>query len=221
MSEIPPVPEMHKLREVLYAAVVADALDSLGFRNQSPRVQFSIQTASTVLIGRCRTTLWTDLFHSDPNPYELELKAVDACEPDDVLICAAGGSMQSGIWGELLTTAARNRGCVGAIVDGAVRDTRQIRTMGFPVFARNTCVLDSQDRQCVIDMDVRVEIDGVGIEPGDLVVADCDGVVIVPAAVEAETLSAAWKKVHAENVTRDAIRGGMKATDAYARFGVL
>lgn len=221
MNELPPVPELQELREVLYAAVVADALDSLGFRNQSPRIQFPIQTSNRVLIGRCRTTLWTDMFHPDPNPYELELKAVDSCEPDDVLICAAGGSNQSGIWGELLTTAARNRGCVGAVVDGAVRDTRQIRSMEFPVFARGTCVLDSQDRQCVIDMDVRVEIDGVGIEPGDLVVADCDGVVIVPAAVEADTLNAAWQKVYAENVTRDAIRGGMKATDAYARFGVL
>lgn len=221
MSEVPPIPEIQELRKVLYAAVVSDALDSLGLRCQSPRIQFPIQTSSEVLIGRCRTTLWMDMFHSDPNPYELELKAVDSCQPDDVLICAAGGSLQSGVWGELLTTAARNRGCVGAIVDGAVRDTRQIRAMEFPVFARSTCVLDSQDRQCVVDMDVRVEIDGVGIEPGDLVVADCDGVVIVPAIVEADALKAAWQKVHAENVTRDAIRDGMKATDAYARYGVL
>jgi regulator of RNase E activity RraA len=74
--------------------------------------------------------------HVDPKPYELELLAVDSCQPDDVLVCAAGGSMRSGIWGELLSTAARNAGCIGVIVDGAVRDVAQMRRMKFPVFAR-------------------------------------------------------------------------------------
>src|SRR5204863_5714906 len=97
--------------------------------------------------------------YEDSKPYELELIAVDGCRPDDVIIAAAGGSMRSGIWGELLSTAARNSGCIGTIVDGAVRDVRQMRQMGFAVFARGTCIYDSKDRQRVIDIDVPVEID--------------------------------------------------------------
>jgi 4-hydroxy-4-methyl-2-oxoglutarate aldolase len=97
----------------------------------------------------------------------------------------------------------------------------KIRQMEFPVFARGTCVYDSQDRQRVIDLDVPVEIDGVRFAPGDLVVADRDGIVVVPADVEVEVLRRAWNKVHAENVTRDAIRGGMKAGEVYAKYGVL
>jgi regulator of RNase E activity RraA len=159
--------------------------------------------------------------HQDPRPYELELAAVDACRPDDVIIAAAGGSMRSGIWGELLSTAARNRGCAGAIVDGAVRDVAAMRRLGFPVFARGTCPYDSRDRQRVVDIDVTVEIEGVLFTPGDLVLADEDGVVLVPRAIEVEAVRRAWAKVHAENVARDAIRGGMKAGDAFDRFGVL
>jgi regulator of RNase E activity RraA len=93
--------------------------------------------------------------------------------------------------------------------------------MGFPIYARGTCLYDSRDRNRVIDIDVPVEIDGVRISPGDLVVADADGVVFVPQAVEAEVIAAAWEKVHAENEVRDAIAGGMSATDAFRKYGVL
>jgi len=218
---MPDVITLDMMRQSLYSAVVCDALDALGYKHQSPRVQLRPLTTSELLVGRCKTTLWADMAHADPKPYELELAAVDGCRADDVLIAAAGGSMRSGIWGELLSTAARNRGCVGAIVDGAVRDVAKMQAMGFAVFARGTCVYDSQNRQRVIDVDVPVEIDGVTFSPGDLVFADTDGVVVVPRDIETEAVRAAWNKVHAENVTRDAIRGGMKAAEAYKKYGVL
>jgi regulator of RNase E activity RraA len=209
------------MREKLTAAVVCDALDAMGLRRQSPRIPMRPLTVPGVLVGRCKPTLWADMAHPDPRPYELELKAVDGCRPDDVLVCAAGGSVRSGVWGELLTTAARNAGCVGVVVDGSVRDVARMRQMGFPVFARGTCVYDSKDRQRVIDLDVPVEIDGVVFEPGALVIADEDGVVVIPRDAEAEAVRRAWEKVHAENEVRDAICAGMKATEAFDRYGVL
>ena len=212
---------LEMMRQSLYSAVVSDALDGLGFKNQSPRLSLQPYTAAGLLVGRCKTTLWVDMAHPDPRPYELELKAVDDCQPDDVLIAAAGGSVRSGIWGELLTTAARNRGCVGAIIDGAIRDVSKIREMGFPVFARSTCVYDSLNRQRVVDVDVSVELDGVAFHPGDLVFADEDGVVVVPQIVETEAIRRAWEKVHAENIVRDSICAGLKAAEAFAKYGVL
>src|SRR5437867_11759441 len=92
------------MRQSLDSAVVCDALDALGFTHQSPRVQLGPMTGRDKLVGRCKTTLWADMAHVDPKPYELELRAVDGCKPDDILIAAAGGSMRSGIWGELLST---------------------------------------------------------------------------------------------------------------------
>ena len=143
---------------------------------------------------------------------------MDSCQPDDVIIAAAAGSMRSGIWGELLTTAARNQGCVGVIVDGAIRDLAKMRSMQFPAFALGTCIYDSKDRQRVIDIDVAVEIDGVRFAPGDLVIADEDGIVVVPQEIEQAVVRRAWEKVFAENAVRDAIQGGMKATAAFQHF---
>jgi regulator of RNase E activity RraA len=212
---------LEMMRKELYSAVVSDALDGLGYPHQSPRVALPRYTGDGLLVGRCKTTLWADMAHVDPKPYELELIAVDGCRPDDVLIAAAGGSLRSGIWGELLTTAAKNTGCIGAIIDGAIRDVAKIRNIGFNVFARATCVYDSQNRQRVIDIDTTVEIDSVKFSPGDLVFADEDGIVVVPQQVEKEAIQRAWKKVHDENITRDAIKAGMKATAAYEKYGVL
>lgn len=217
---------IQQIRQTLYSAVVCDALDKLGLRNQSPRVPLPCWTLPTgdrgsVLAGRCKTTLWADMYDHDPHPYALELKAVDHCQGDDVLIAAAGGSVRSGIWGELLTTAAMRRGCVGAIIDGAIRDVAKIQATGFPVFAKATCIYDSLDRQRVIDVDVVVEIDGVRFAPGDLVIADRDGLVVVPAQVEADVLRLAFAKVSGENQVREAIAAGMSATDAFEKFGIL
>src|SRR5438105_8109246 len=197
-----PAITLAQMRERLYSAVVCDALDQLGLRNQSTRGAFKPLTVQGVLVGRCKTTLWAEMAHEDPRPYELELQAVDTCRPDDVLIAAAGGSMRSGLWGELLSTAARRSGCVGGIVDGAVRDVVKMTQMGFAVFARGTSPYDSRDRNRVIDIDVPVEIGGVLFSPGDLIIADADGIVVVPRADEAEAIQAAWDKVHAENVSR-------------------
>lgn len=222
MSEqLPNTITLDMVRKNLYSAVVCDALDSLGYRNQSPRVPIRPMSGVSILVGRCKTTLWADMFHVDPKPYELELIAVDSCKPDDVMIGAAHGSMRSGIWGELLSTAACNSGCIGAIIDGAVRDTAKMTEMGFACFARGTSPYDSQNRQRVIDIDIPVQIDSVVFEPGDLVMIDGDGIVVVPLAVEQQALKAAWQKVHAENITRDAIKQGMKATAAYEKYGIL
>src|SRR6187551_583700 len=101
------VPSLSQMREHLYSAVVCDALDALGLAHQSPRVPIRPLTVQGILVGRCKTTLWADMAYEDPQPYELELKAVDSCRTDDVLIAAAGGTFRSGLWGELLSTAAR------------------------------------------------------------------------------------------------------------------
>ena len=179
--------------------------------------ELSLRPQLDLFIRRLRE----DLDHEDPEPYKLELEAVDSCQPDDIFVAAAHGSNRSGVWGELLTTASKNGGCIGAIVDGSVRDTAPMSKMKFPVFARGTNVYDSLHRQRVTAIDIPVEIGGVTFNPGDLIIADGDGIVVVPQEVEEAVIRAAWEKVHAENITRDAIRNGMSATDAYKKYGVL
>ena len=132
MSSTPQIITFNQMRESLYAAVVSDALDAAGYRSQSCAAPLTNLTGgASVLVGCAKTTLWEDLDHEDPEPYKLELKAVDSCQADDIFIAAAHGSNRSGVWGELLTTASRNGGCVGAIVDGSVRDTAPMSQMKF------------------------------------------------------------------------------------------
>ena len=209
------------MRESLYSAAVADAIDQIGLRQQSPRVPLPPVTGIHKLVGRCKTTLWIDFDYEDHNSYELELETVDSCLPDDIVICAGQGSMRSAIWGELLALAARNAGCVGAIVDGAVRDITQMESMGFPVFARGGSVYDAMHRQKVVEYDIPVDIGGVRFNPRDLVIADRDGIVVVPSEVEDEVIQRAWTKVHDENKVRDSIRNGMQAGEAWKKYGVL
>ena len=83
---VPAAITLDMMRRELYCAVVSDALDALGFPHQSPRVPLTHFAGGGLLVGRCKTTLWADMAHVDPKPYELELIAVDACRPDDVLI---------------------------------------------------------------------------------------------------------------------------------------
>ncbi len=209
------------MRESFYSAAVSDLLDSAGYRNQCIATPLLPITGVHKLVGRCKTTQWEDIDFDDPEPYALELKAVDECQNDDIFVAAANGSMRSGIWGELLSTASKNSGCAGAIIDGAVRDIAPMREMGFGVFAKGNSPYNSLNRQRVTAADVPVEIGGVTFHPGDLVIADDDGIVVVPQEVETEIVKGAWERVHAENEVRDSIRNGMSATAVFEKYGIL
>jgi len=204
----------------LSTAVVLDALDEQGLRRQAI-LNVPPRTGSGVIIGLAKTLLWVDFAYDDPDTYALELQAVDSIQPHDLVICATASSDRAGIWGELLTTAAMQRGAAGLLTDGAVRDLARMQVMGFPVFARHLSPYDSMNRQKVVAFDVQVEIDGVGIAPGDIVVADRDGAAIVPQDIAAKVLAAALAKVRAENKFRRAVKAGMSLSEAYAKFKVL
>lgn len=120
-----------------------------------------------------------------------------------------------------MTVAARARGAAGAVLDGSHRDTAGVLAQDWPVFSRGAFAQDARVRAVVLDYRVEVEIDGVLVCPGDLVVGDRDGVVVVPARLEQEVLDLARAKAAAENVVRRAIEDGMSTTDAFREFGVL
>jgi regulator of RNase E activity RraA len=213
--------EFSWVRSMLYTAVIADVLDGMGLRDQVLDVELQRYSGAQALAGRARTMQWEDLDGIDPKPYELELQAVDSCGAGDVLVAAAGGSSRSGVWGELLSTAARYRGCAGVLVDGAVRDVAKMNEMAFTVFARGACARDSLHRQRVTALDVEVVIGRVRIAPGDVVFADADGAVIIPERCQREALAKARDKVMAEDRTREEIRAGVPATEVFRKYGVL
>jgi regulator of RNase E activity RraA len=205
----------------LYTGVLSDACDASGRRDRALGSDITPLDPKRVLAGRAKTVVWAPIFHVPARPYDKEIAAVDSLRSGDVFVMAVGRSQEIVPWGELLSSATVARGGRGAVIEGLVRDTRQIVTLGLPVFCAGRRPLDSCGRGVVVDFDVPLIIDGVNIRSGDLVVGDADGVVVVPREAEPEVLERAWEKVSGENRTRDALRSGTLLAEVYERYGVL
>jgi 4-hydroxy-4-methyl-2-oxoglutarate aldolase len=150
--------------------------------------------------------------------YKRELEAVDRLEPADVMVVS---TCDGPFWGELLATAARYRGAVGLVADAGVRDTSQLTEMRFPTFAARIEPTDALGRCEVNDVMVPIECGGVTVHPGDVVIADNDGVVVVPAAAARDVLQLAEEKSGSEDIVRRELERGMSARDAFLTYGVL
>lgn len=207
----------------LYTAVLSDVLDELGYRDQAMPAHIRPLDDEIVMVGRARTGAYREVYTVVPgdNPYALEIALVDDLKAGEIAVLGCGGSTRIAPWGELLSTAARARGAAGCLTDGFVRDIRPIRRMKFPVFHGGIAPLDSKGRGKVAEIDVPIHVAGVAVAPGDLVVGDADGVIVVPRAVEAKALEKAFGKVRGENATRDELERGVKLADVFARHGIL
>jgi 4-hydroxy-4-methyl-2-oxoglutarate aldolase len=132
-----------------------------------------------------------------------------------------GASVRNAPWGELLSTAAMARGARGAVIDGLIRDVKKILHLGFPVFASGMKPVDSRGRGLVIDYNVPVDSGGVTVTPGDLIVADFDGVVAIPTEAVLVVVKLATDKVSREYSSRAELTNGKYLRDVYNKFGVL
>jgi regulator of RNase E activity RraA len=157
----------------------------------------------------------------DRNPYELEIKLVDDLKPGEVVVLACGGSTRIAPWGSLLSTASVARRAGGCVTDGLVRDIMTIRALRFPVFHGGIGPLDSKHRGQIMAIDVPVTCAGVLVAPGDLVIGDADGVVVVPQSVEPEVLRLVQTKLSSESLSIAELAAGVYLRDVYARHGVL
>lgn len=205
----------------LYTAVIADALDELGFHDRAMSENLRPLSPEAKFAGWARTILCHDVHYRPANPYELEIEAVDSILPGEAVVVSTGESRRNAPWGELLSTAAQARGARGAVVDGLVRDVRIIQQLGFGVFATGIKPVDSIGRGVVIDYNVPVLCGGIVVTPGDLVFADYDGVVVIPVSVVDQVIELALRKVTKENHSRTALKNGAYLRDVYAKYGVL
>jgi regulator of RNase E activity RraA len=217
------------IRRELYTAVVGDIMDSIGFRHQFLPPQIKPLRNDMIVVGRSMPVLEADVFteaHDAASnsvmsrPFGLMLQALDDLRPDEVYVCT-GASPEYALWGELMSTRAITLGAAGAVVDGYSRDTRGILQLGFPTFSYGGYAQDQGPRGKVIDFRVPLEIGGVRLEPGDLLFGDLDGVCIIPRAAEAEVVRKALEKAREESVLERALREGMSATEAFARYGIM
>ncbi len=143
-----------------------------------------------------------------PGDWAKSVEAIDVAEPGDVLVVEAGG-VPPAVWGELATHSALKRGLAGVVVDGAVRDTADIRKLGLPVFARHQTP-NCGEPKGFGEINVAVKVGGRRVAPGDWVLGDDDGVVSVPADRAAEFANRAMDVLEHENRVRAEIEAGSR-----------
>jgi len=208
------------MKKELYTGVICDMMDTLGYSHiYLPRDIQSIRPTD-VMVGRAFPTIICDVYGEQEKPLGLLTEAIDHISEDEVYI-VTGGDRRCSYFGEIMTATVKRRGAVGAVIDGYIRDTRQVLEQDFPVFCMGRDAQGSLYRNQVIRYGCPVEIGNILIKPGDLVFGDIDGVVIFPREIEEEAVTLTLAKVRGEKSTREAIEKGMSAVEAEKTYGTF
>ena len=205
----------------LYTGAISDMLDKNGYRNQVLPFYITPFTKAGQVAGPAFTGQGYPCADSANNDTQTRLRMLESIPPGTVSVWSCGGSMDCAHWGEIMSTAARQRGCDGAVLDGGVRDIDFVNAMNYPVFARFKCSASSVGRWDIREYQVPIKIGDVVIHPGDFVFGDVDGVVIVPQAITLEVLVAAEDVYRREGELREELRRGISVKDAYEKYGSL
>lgn len=208
------------LREAT-SALVADALDALGLREQTADSRVKPLFSGARIVGRAYPVQVIQDLEEPAEPYAGEMDALASMSTGDVGVYAVEPGSRAAAWGELFSCGAIGRGAVGAVVDGCVRDAQQIEDMAFPVFASDTSPLDTRARARVARHGSAVTFAGVRVQRGDLVVADRDGVVVVPSARVDEVAELVSTKKPLERGAREDLVAGMHIRDVWEKYGVF
>lgn len=216
-------------RKELFTAVIGDAMDKMKLFHQFLPAKIQPLKSDMLLIGRAMTVLETDTFEESPEftnnsimkkPFGLMLEALDDLKEDEVYLCT-GASDHYALIGEIMMTRALKLGAAGAVVNGFSRDTQGLLSLNMPIFSYGNYAQDQGPRGKVIDYRIPIEIEGVRINPGDIVVGDVDGVCVVPQEFEKEIFDRAFEKARGEKKVLKAVQEGMSAVDAWNKFGIM
>lgn len=209
------------VEEKLSSSIISDVLDGMGIRGQAMDTRIRPVQDDMIIVGYAATMLMSDQYDYTKDTFTLQFQAIDALKEGEVMMVCSNGSERAALWGELLSTAARYRGARGAIIDGVARDINLIREMNFPVFAKGINPISSKGRIIAVDHGCPVKMGGVMVHPGDLVVADIDGVVVVPGDKAEEVVEQALDVAARETQTRDELKKGAGLYDVFLKYGTV
>jgi 4-hydroxy-4-methyl-2-oxoglutarate aldolase len=211
------------IRRDLYVAAVCDVLDALGYRDQAMHQRMRpLDPKNCTIVGRARTARWMEVdYVEEQDPYGAEIEFIDSLRPGDVAVHSTDHGGTNAPWGELMSTVAKMHGVTGCICDSMIRDCEKIIALQFPVFSQGIRPLDSMGRGKLMAYDVPIRCGGVLVQSGDLVFADFDGVVIVPAGLEKQVFDRAAEKVGKETTSRKELLEGKTLREVFDKYGVL
>lgn len=216
--------------ERLYTPAVSDVLDDMGFRNCAMAAGFSPILADSIVAGPAFT------MGEDKTDNPALLKDMDpgfvvglldafcgSLKKGQVIVVDTNGFWGAGAYGELMATTTKYYGgAKGAVVDGPIRDIPRVREIGFPVWAKGSIPTDSVGRTKLVGLNERITCGGVDVNPNDIVMADTDGIVVIPPTVDlVELVKEAEEVVLAERRSREELRRGKSLREVYEKYGRL
>ncbi len=196
------------------SCVVADSQERRGVLRSDIRPLFDARFVGTALTVRLYPGDLVDC-----------LDALSVAQKGNAIMVDAAGETETSIWGGLMAGLCQQKGVVGAVVDGAIRDTDEIKSLRFPIFSRAIVPRSTHSpyskRLEPIEVNVPIQCATIMVSPGDVVLADEIGVVVVPQKEAAEVLKRAQEQAAQEEATRQRIRQGKTVEELLAEFGRL
>ncbi len=191
----------------LYAGVIYDVLEHLGYPNQVVSHHIAPLVPNMVMAGPAFTVKGTTTTERNENVRYKRLKMINEMRTPCIEVRDSGTPFAVALYGELSATTARAHGAVGALVDGGTRDTGKLISMGFPTFARYRTPIEAFGRWAMADYQVPVLISGeltenVVVHPGDFIFGDYDGVLVIPAHLTLDVLVECERVVGIEDEAR-------------------
>jgi len=196
----------------LSTATISDALDRFGLRGGCEGIFPVVPGAK--MVGSALTVRYVPVG---------EVKGtfgdyIDLAQSGDVIVLDNNGRMDCSVWGDILTLTAVLKGIAGTVIDGVCRDVPNILREQYPVFSRGRFMMTGRDRVMVEAMNVTVSIGKVQVRPGDILVGDDSGVVVIPREKASEILEVAMDIEKAENLIENAVRKGLSLKEAREKY---
>lgn len=211
-----------KLDDRVRSAMISDALDSIGVRHQALAEGIRPLRPSMRIVGIATTiTFGPDETFDSHDPYGAAIDFLDGLTPGSVAIVSTSGESRSAFWGELFSAAAKGRGATGVVCDGPLRDTEQVVEVGFAAFGQSVRPIDFKGRMRVISTHQTVVCGGVTVRPGDGVIADADGIVVVPAEYLAKVTQIAEERAKSERTVLKDLLSGSSVRQVWDAYRIL
>ncbi len=200
----------------LDTCAVSDGMDRLGLKGAT----FGVRPMwpCPKIVGRAVTMKIKPVGLEKPKQH-LGTAAIVAAQPGDVIVVDNGGRPDSSCWGGLLSLAAKAKEISGIVIDGACRDIDESRDIGFPVYARAVIPMTARNRVMQESFNQEIQFAGVQVHPGDLIIADGSGVVVIPRDKEEEVVKEAEAVATTEARMADGIRQGMSVLEVLEKLG--
>jgi regulator of RNase E activity RraA len=203
--------------EKIPTASLSDALDKKGIKGYlSHEVKPVFDTKR--IVGRA-VTIKDKLTKEVITPF-LALEAIDKAQPGDIIVRTVenGNAKDIALWGGLMSLAAKKKGIKGVVLDGGVRDVLEAKAMSFPIFAKSITPVTSVGRTKVVEFNSSIMIDDVTINPGDIIVGDSDGVVVIPVSLLENVIALAKEIDSLEKQESEELKKGKSIVEVIKKY---